>query len=93
MQTSLHIFLFAKKVIGSTLIFCTHQKKNGERHCIRTKKWPAIKNKLYSVREKRVHPLTDDKILLGWNALMSKALCNAYFCTMDISYLDLAEKI
>ncbi len=75
-----------------TNILYSSKEKRENAIVFEQKKWPTIKNILYNVRDKRVHPLTDDKILLGWNALMSKALCNAYFCTMDISYLDLAEK-
>ncbi len=37
--------------------------------------------KLMAVRNKRVRPITDDKILLGWNALLVTALCKAYAAT------------
>lgn len=33
---------------------------------------------LLEVREKRVKPLLDDKLLLGWNALQVQALCKAF---------------
>jgi uncharacterized protein YyaL (SSP411 family) len=32
---------------------------------------------LFSAREKRIHPLKDDKILASWNGLMIAALCKA----------------
>lgn len=35
------------------------------------------KKKLFAVREKRIRPLTDDKSLLSWNALMNIALSKA----------------
>ena len=38
----------------------------------------ASRKKLLAVRRKRVPPLLDDKILLGWNALMITACCKAY---------------
>lgn len=41
-------------------------------------------------RSKRVRPQLDDKILLGWNALMNIALSKAYAATLDASYLELA---
>lgn len=36
------------------------------------------KIKLLEVRTKRIRPGTDDKILLGWNALLITAFCKAY---------------
>jgi len=41
-------------------------------------------------RSKRTRPLTDDKILLGWNALMCTALCKAYAATGLTKYKKLA---
>ncbi len=35
------------------------------------------RQKLLAERNKRIRPITDDKILLGWNALMITALCKA----------------
>lgn len=37
----------------------------------------ASRNKLFEVREKRVHPLKDDKILTDWNGLMISAFARA----------------
>lgn len=37
-----------------------------------------LNNKLLIEREKRIRPATDEKILLGWNALLLKALANCY---------------
>jgi uncharacterized protein len=48
--------------------------------------------KLLFERNKRVRPLTDDKILLGWNALMVTALCKAGAALNEDSYKLLAEK-
>jgi uncharacterized protein len=36
--------------------------------------WANIRNQLFHSREKRVHPLKDDKILTDWNGLMIAAL-------------------
>ena len=41
------------------------------------KKIRSSSEKLLKERSKRIHPGTDDKILLGWNALMVTALCKA----------------
>lgn len=38
----------------------------------------ASREKLMAVRSKRVRPGLDDKIILGWNALMIHACCRAY---------------
>ncbi len=46
--------------------------------------------KLLAVRNKRIKPITDDKILLGWNALMITALCKAAAALGESSYKNLA---
>jgi uncharacterized protein YyaL (SSP411 family) len=38
------------------------------------KDWANIREQLFHVREKRIHPLKDDKILTDWNGLMIAAL-------------------
>jgi uncharacterized protein YyaL (SSP411 family) len=45
---------------------------------------------LLEKRNERIRPQTDDKILLGWNALMSTALCKAYAATGNESFKKLA---
>ena len=46
--------------------------------------------KLLLERNKRERPLTDDKILLGWNAMMNTAYCKAFAATGIEKYLLLA---
>jgi uncharacterized protein YyaL (SSP411 family) len=36
--------------------------------------WERVRRKMFEVRERRVHPLKDDKILTDWNGLMIAAL-------------------
>ena len=48
--------------------------------------------KLLVVRNCRVRPGTDDKILLSWNALMITALCKAYAALNDEIFKELAIK-
>ncbi|MDB5260928.1 MAG: thioredoxin [Adhaeribacter sp.] len=48
------------------------------------------KAKIMAVRENRVRPGLDDKILLSWNALMLKGLADAYRVFGDQAFLDLA---
>lgn len=45
---------------------------------------------LFYTRSKRIRPLLDDKMLLGWNALMNTAASHAYSATGDESYRQLA---
>jgi len=52
----------------------------------------ATKQKLLNVRNKRIRPQLDDKILLGWNALMITACCKAFAALQDNKYRDLALK-
>ncbi|WPV68437.1 thioredoxin domain-containing protein [Chitinophaga sp. LS1] len=48
--------------------------------------------KLMEVRSQRIRPGLDDKLLLGWNALMIHACCKAFAATGEESYRDMALK-
>jgi uncharacterized protein YyaL (SSP411 family) len=50
------------------------------------------RRKLLEVRERRVKPLRDDKILTGWNGLMLSGVLDAYQTLGNAAYLDMAEK-
>ncbi|HXN06055.1 MAG TPA: thioredoxin domain-containing protein, partial [Nitrospiria bacterium] len=50
------------------------------------------KRKLFEVREKRIKPLRDEKILTGWNALMISAFIEGFRITGEEKYLRTAEK-
>lgn len=50
----------------------------------------AWKKALMRIRAKRVRPALDDKILCSWNALMLKALADAYYVFNEQRFLDLA---
>jgi uncharacterized protein YyaL (SSP411 family) len=52
----------------------------------------SARSKLFAVREKRVRPGLDDKILTSWNGLMLGSLARAYAALGDPSYLEAAEK-
>ena len=47
---------------------------------------------LLKARSERVKPLLDDKIILGWNALMNTGCSMAYAATGEDRYRDLAER-
>jgi uncharacterized protein YyaL (SSP411 family) len=48
------------------------------------------REKLFQVREKRIHPLKDDKILTSWNGLMIAALAKGYQALRDPLFSDAA---
>jgi uncharacterized protein len=48
--------------------------------------------KLFAVRERRIHPLKDDKILTSWNGLMIAALARGYQALRDPLFLQAAAK-
>ncbi len=59
---------------------------------------PVLKNKmadcrekLLAARQKRIRPQTDDKIILGWNALLIAACCKAFAAIGDEAFLKMAE--
>jgi hypothetical protein len=63
---------------ANILHLTTSLDKWADRYVMRTQelmeRWEKIRNKLFQVRKKRVHPLKDDKILTDWNGLMIAAL-------------------
>lgn len=54
--------------------------------------WQAIRLKLFRQREKRVHPLLDDKILTDWNGLAIASLARSSLLLDDTNCLQMAEK-
>jgi uncharacterized protein YyaL (SSP411 family) len=54
--------------------------------------WEKIRNRLFHTREKRIHPLKDDKILLDWNGLMIAALAFGARVLAKPRYAQAAEK-
>jgi uncharacterized protein len=50
----------------------------------------SCKQKLLAVRNKRIRPLLDDKILLSWNALMNKAYSKAFMATGNEAFRNKA---
>jgi uncharacterized protein YyaL (SSP411 family) len=64
--------------------------KNGIAEDVLAEKIKLCRVKLLLERAKRVRPGLDDKILLGWNALMITACCKAYAALSSGGYLQLA---
>ncbi len=52
----------------------------------------ACRQELYFEREKRIHPLKDDKVLTSWNGLMIAALAKGYQATGEPSWLEAAVR-
>jgi len=49
------------------------------------------RDRLFHIREKRVHPLKDDKILTSWNGLMIAAFAKGYQVLGHQAYADAAQ--
>lgn len=52
----------------------------------------GIRKRLFDVREKRVHPFKDDKILTDWNGLMIAALAQGGAAFDEPRYVDAARR-
>lgn len=52
----------------------------------------AIREKLFALREKRIHPHKDDKILTDWNSLMISAFAKASQVFSNKNYYDTASR-
>ncbi len=52
----------------------------------------SSREKLFSEREKRIHPLKDDKVLTDWNGLMIASLALAGQALNEQEYVNAAEK-
>ncbi|MEY2836402.1 MAG: hypothetical protein RLZZ557_2064 [Bacteroidota bacterium] len=55
-------------------------------------KLEKAKKKLLEARSARIRPATDDKIILGWNALLNQGLVAAFAATGKREWLVLAEQ-
>ncbi len=56
------------------------------------KNWETVRQKLFQYREKRVHPLKDDKILTDWNGMMIAALSRGARILDQPRYKDAAVR-
>jgi len=56
------------------------------------KKMSVIREKLFHAREKRIHPIKDDKILTDWNGLMIAAFTKAGVAFDSQELIEAAEK-
>ncbi len=56
------------------------------------KRIETIRKRLFEIREKRIHPHKDDKILTDWNGLMIAALARAGRAFKEPLYIDSARR-
>jgi len=56
------------------------------------RRWNGVRRKLFDKRERRVHPLKDDKILTSWNGLMIAALAMGARVLDEPGYAKAAER-
>jgi len=56
------------------------------------RQWDKIRKKLFILREKRLHPGKDDKILTDWNGLMIAALAKAGHILEEKEYIRMASR-
>jgi uncharacterized protein YyaL (SSP411 family) len=52
----------------------------------------SAREKLFSAREKRIHPYKDDKVLTDWNGLMIAALAKGSRAFGELKYAEAAKK-
>jgi uncharacterized protein YyaL (SSP411 family) len=67
-------------------------KTNQESYINNKKSADLICTKLLKIRNGRVRPETDKKILVSWNSLLMLGLINAYKVTGNYNYYDSAKK-
>lgn len=66
----------------SSLDFSILTQANHDEFCQRVEKWRTI---LMHHRSERVAPVTDQKVITSWNAMLLKSLCKYWFLTGDPS--------
>lgn len=65
-------------------------KKEGMLEAEWLEKLEVMKLRVLERRSERVRPQLDDKVLLGWNAMMCSACCRAYAALGDEAFLEMA---
>ena len=81
-----------KNILHRPLAYDSFARENGMQAELLRSRLRAAASALLLKRRQRVPPLLDDKILLGWNALMTTALCKAYAATGQDEYKALAVR-
>ena len=79
-----------KNILRVKTPFTLFAKQNGIDEHILKNILETGKSKLLAERDRRIRPLLDDKIILGWNALMNSACSKAFIATGNPEYRQLA---
>ncbi len=79
-----------KNILNTPIPLADFAERNGLNQADFCKKMDACCTLLLQRRNQRIHPLLDDKILLGWNALMNTACSKAFAATGEPKYRQLA---
>lgn len=56
------------------------------------KRLDALLRKLYDIREQRIHPLRDDKLIVAWASAMITTLARASYAMSNTQWLEAAER-
>ncbi len=81
---------------GTNILHITHDSEAGimlsrNYHEYFTPGFEELRKKLFRIREKRVHPFKDDKILTDWNAFMISSFAKGGAVFNNSEYLNAAE--
>lgn len=82
----------SKNILRLKISVSEFAAQQGWEEAVLEEKLETCRNLLLKERNKRIRPLTDDKILLSWNALMITALTKAFAATGSETYRELAVK-
>ena len=75
------------RTLKSISEFCIEKNLDQQEFSVIIEKCKKI---LFNIRSERIRPATDDKIILGWNALLITALCKAATAFNNKEYLNIA---
>lgn len=79
-------------VLFQTESLTSYAAKNGQSATSLQKQLEKCRQLLEKARQKRPQPLTDTKVLSGWNSLIATGLCKAYQATQDPALKQMALK-
>ena len=82
-----------RQVTGKNILYCSAPFSETSDHTFfyHDKQFHRLRERLFALREKRVHPYKDDKILTDWNGLMIAALAKGSTITNNADYLKTAR--
>jgi uncharacterized protein YyaL (SSP411 family) len=82
-----------KNILNVTASTSTFSKEIGKLEDEFIEMLEAANEKMLNARSKRIRPITDDKILLGWNGLFLTALCRSFATLQVEAYREAAVEL